>query len=157
MPLYEYECRECGDRFERFFHTVARGQQAEAAGIVCPDPECDPDTPARRLVSACNLDIWTPRSIFGVDSGGELGDRPIESRSEYKRLMREQGIQERGIHEQGGIPIDRPTEKPPDESAAAAVVQAAIEQGLPIAKGTGAGDTADRASVTVKNTPVPAD
>lgn len=31
MPLYEYSCRECGDRFE-----VLQSMNQGAAGLVCP-------------------------------------------------------------------------------------------------------------------------
>ena len=45
MPLYEYECESCGDRFEKLV-SVSKGSK----GITCPG--CKSKS-VRKLMSAC--------------------------------------------------------------------------------------------------------
>ena len=52
--------------------------------------------PEDKSVPAPALKIWQPQEFLGVESDG-----PIESRSEYERLMKEQGLVEVGEHKAG--------------------------------------------------------
>ena len=55
MPLYEYECESCGDRFEKLV-SVSKGSK----NVACP--KCSSKS-VRKLMSAC-------ASISGKDGGG---------------------------------------------------------------------------------------
>ena len=47
MPIYEYECRNCGERFE-----VIQKSGEGNAGLCCP--KCDADNPERVLSVFCS-------------------------------------------------------------------------------------------------------
>ena len=113
VPIYEFRCNLCGTGREQFFHTFgARERAAKAGELVC---ECG--GVEELLVSVPSLDIWQPRDLFGVESDG-----PIESRTEYRRLLKEQNLQEDGAAEKAP--------KRRFSTAAAEVAQQAFEQGL---------------------------
>jgi len=47
MPIYEYKCRKCGDKFEKLVRSSASEQQ-----IKCPN--CDSDQ-VERQISVCGF------------------------------------------------------------------------------------------------------
>ena len=90
MPLYEFECQQCQTRFE-IFERISNCPQV----LSCPD--CG--YLAKKIIS-------TKGTVFG-DTPGWLNDpmvqgaltdtdsrkfRPIESRSDLKRYMKQNGI-----------------------------------------------------------------
>lgn len=144
MPIYEFFCPKCEFRREQFFHTfAARERAAEADEIRCP--ECgEPEDP---VVSVPSLDIWTPKELFGVESNG-----PIETKAEYRRLAKEQGLEITGAHRSGDSPVTKP--KAPRRSRAAEQVAAqAYAQGM-VGETDRYGDGALGHKVQVKRAPV---
>ena len=65
MPLYEYECSECGNRFERI--------QSVASAPVADCPECG--GPVRRLLGIPALQ-FKGTGWYVTDYGKGNGDRP---------------------------------------------------------------------------------
>ena len=57
MPIYEYECRKCRERFE-----VLQKASDSNAGLNCP--KCDTDEPERVLSAFCST------SAKGASKGG---------------------------------------------------------------------------------------
>ena len=51
MPLYDFECRECGHKFEAF-----RKMREAADDLTCP--ECGAGNP-RKLVTAFQTNTWS--------------------------------------------------------------------------------------------------
>lgn len=48
MPIYEFECTKCGNKFEKL-------QRMDAPDPFCPVEDCLSDT--RKLISACNHEL----------------------------------------------------------------------------------------------------
>ncbi len=69
MPIYEYRCEACGERFERWF---AGQDKASATEVHCP--ACDSPR-VRRLISAARVRSGT---TSGEDAGAE--DTPAPSK-----------------------------------------------------------------------------
>ena len=63
MPVYEYECESCGERFDK----LERSIHQEPPGLACP--ACQ-GTEVRRLISAPVVHSG------GEGSGGEAEDAP---------------------------------------------------------------------------------
>lgn len=59
MPIYEYECLDCGDKFEKFVQSM----KADITGIQCPN--CG------------SYNIQKAFSLFGVRGG--VGSAPTSS------------------------------------------------------------------------------
>jgi putative FmdB family regulatory protein len=77
MPLYEYECRGCGDRFE----TLVRGSAAPS----CP---------------ACQgADLERILSLFSVDSEGTRKAALAQGRRHVAREQRDMAIAEKEAFE----------------------------------------------------------
>jgi len=65
MPIYEYRCEACGERFERWF---ASQDKASTAAVRCP--VCDSSN-VRRLISAARM-----RSSTASDKGTSTDEVP---------------------------------------------------------------------------------
>lgn len=89
MPLYEYECSQCGNHFDMFF--PLREWDFTPA---CPD--CGGEG-KKVLTAQIQRDepVWLDDSVRGSLQDIEAGDRPIENRTQYKRYLKDNGIIER--------------------------------------------------------------
>lgn len=89
MPLYEYECDQCGNRFE-FFFTIKDWNLTPN----CPD--CGGEG-SKVFTAQIQRDepVWLDDSVRNSLQDLESGERPIESRVEYKRYLKDNGIVER--------------------------------------------------------------
>ena len=91
MPIYTYQCSECGEIQEKIFpisdfpDTVRCSQCGELARKIITPPaiQCDSGIDVPWLKSACENLLPD-------------GHRPIETRGEYKRYLKEHHIVERG-------------------------------------------------------------
>jgi len=66
MPMYEYECRRCRERFE-VLQKIGEGNE----GIHCP--KCDADKPEKMFSAFCS------GSSKGASSGGSAHSAPGHS------------------------------------------------------------------------------
>jgi putative FmdB family regulatory protein len=86
VPLYEFQCRDCGSIKERVFRLAALPQE-----ITCE--ECG-GTARQNIGCAILRDepTWLPstRKVLQDDN-----EKPIESRSEYKKYLKTNNIVER--------------------------------------------------------------
>jgi putative FmdB family regulatory protein len=92
MPLYDYKCRNCGEIIERFSKIEGCPESIRCWG--CGEMaykiisvghggiQCDSETDVPWLKSAC-------RNLLPDDH------RPLETRGQYKRYLKEKGIVER--------------------------------------------------------------
>ena len=86
MPVYEYHCRICKKTIEKF-HKVNR---------VPKRIRCDCGCLAKKIISIPGVQAdsindvkWLPSACQTLQRHGE---KPIESRSEYNRYLKEKGI-----------------------------------------------------------------
>jgi len=63
MPIYEYECRSCGERFE-----VVQRMSEGNEGVSCP--KCNADRPERLLSAFCSSSARTSTSAGPAASTG---------------------------------------------------------------------------------------
>jgi putative FmdB family regulatory protein len=91
MPLYSYQCLGCGKEFDEFYRVDDYPQTRK-----CADPKCPGlaiKIIAARGVVLSDTPAWLDRYVQGalldVDS---KHFRPIESRTELKRHMKQNGI-----------------------------------------------------------------
>ena len=93
MPTYEYRCAHCGNEFD-LVRKMGNHNQFEHC------PECDFEaklTVSRSTVfgeEAAWLNEPTVRGALQDDS--EIRKQPTMHRSEYKKLLKDKGIVERG-------------------------------------------------------------
>lgn len=84
MPIYSYSCR-CGKKFDRF-HKITR---------IPNTARCECGWLAKKIISShgaiqTDNDVkWLPSALQTLQRPGE---RPIETRSEYNRYLKEKGI-----------------------------------------------------------------
>jgi putative FmdB family regulatory protein len=62
MPIYEYECRSCNERFE-----VVQKMSEGNEGVCCP--KCDADKPERVLSAFCSTSSKGASSGSSAHSG----------------------------------------------------------------------------------------
>jgi putative FmdB family regulatory protein len=89
MPLYEYECQECGNEFEMFFPL-----QEWDVEPLCPD--CGGQ--GKKLITAKiqrDEPVWLDDSVRDALQDREESHRPIENRTDYNRYLKDNGIIER--------------------------------------------------------------
>lgn len=90
MPLYQYECRECGKKQEVFWTIAGRVNEVD----------CDQCSGKARRVMAIggvigdDMPPWMRHSetLGCLQCSGEK--RKITTRSEYKKFLKERGISE---------------------------------------------------------------
>ena len=95
MPLYEYECLHCAEVYE-ITHSVADLYEKEAR---CP--KCGVHGRGNLQIKFDHMQVqapWQPGWNFGLGAN-------VESRSHYKKLLKEKGLSEHGSSEN---PDDRP-------------------------------------------------
>ena len=94
MPLYDYECRECGLKMERFYLSYKDKPDwincehcgAEAKQILVPGHggiQTDNDVP------------WLPGALEGLQDTDNIQagiEKPIETRTEYKKFLKDKHI-----------------------------------------------------------------
>lgn len=90
MPLYTYECDACGKQMDRLF---------KAYGFPTTIP-CKCGGVGRKVIVPGHGGIqtdgdvkWLPSARMNLQSDLE---KPVETRGEYKRYLKERGIVERG-------------------------------------------------------------
>jgi len=88
MPIYEYACTVCGERFEKFFRTSA----SAATGVACP--ACQSQA-VQRLMSAPAIHAGnTPGSATTTESAAApppvFGRKELHQAMEQKRQLKEQ-------------------------------------------------------------------
>lgn len=89
MPLYDYECVNCGDRRELFFRLTDIPEQVKC-------PECG-ELAVKIIVhghGAIQCDSvsdvsWLPSAIENLQPDDE---RPLETRGEYKKYLKDKNI-----------------------------------------------------------------
>jgi putative FmdB family regulatory protein len=89
MPIYEYECEMCGDRFDIFFRSVNRISNE----VACPSCQ---STAVQRLISAPTIRTGSTgeTSTEVVDSTPAkppvIGRKELKEAAEKKRQIKEQ-------------------------------------------------------------------
>lgn len=86
MPVYEFECLECGKITEKVFKIDD-----------CPQRiECECGKTASKIISRSRIQCdsiydvsWLPSALLTLQPDGE---RPIETRGEYNRYLKKKGI-----------------------------------------------------------------
>jgi putative FmdB family regulatory protein len=63
MPIYEYKCRECGDRFEKLVRSASQEQETQC-------PACCSPNVARQMSVCARVGGDSPSFVGGGDSGG---------------------------------------------------------------------------------------
>lgn len=111
MPLYEYDCRNCGYEFERVL-----GMEQYNAAQMCP--KCD--QPARKLVSKPNIQMDYPPYRCPVT------DKVIEGRKAHAANLKQHGCRvletgEKELMLKRRQEAEREFDKKIEESAAQAV------------------------------------
>ncbi len=89
MPLYEYGCDHCGAVTEQVFKMASKPDT-----VSCP--ECGRD--ARQRVAIGGIESDEPAWLYepGVrESLQPPEERPVATRSEYRRYLKDRGIAER--------------------------------------------------------------
>jgi putative FmdB family regulatory protein len=88
MPLYQYECRQCGKEQEIYWTIAGRVNEVD----------CDCGGKARRVMAiggviGDEMPAWMrhPETLGCLQCSG---DRKISSRSEYKRYLKERNLSE---------------------------------------------------------------
>ena len=91
MPLYEYQCRECGLKIERFCHIADKPDW-----INCE--HCGGEAkqiPAIGGIQTDNDVPWLPGALEGLQDTDNIRagiEKPIETRTEYKRFLKQKGF-----------------------------------------------------------------
>lgn len=90
MPMYEFECERCGAQYEEF-HTVK----------YCPERiMCECGMPAVKILPTSyavhgDRPLWMEKHLGHIrNSLQDESEKPIESRTELKRHLKEKGIVE---------------------------------------------------------------
>ena len=82
MPLYEYECKDCGNTTEEVFKLADYP-------IAIPCPHCASGM-ATKIISLSSVHgeeaLWIDKDLNNALVGP--GDRPITTRTEYKQFMK---------------------------------------------------------------------
>jgi putative FmdB family regulatory protein len=83
MPMYEYMCTDCGNRFDKFL-PLARYDE----DVIC----CDCLVTAKKVMTAnfhCDEEAWihtTSEALTGEN------DAPITNRTEYNKRIKDNGL-----------------------------------------------------------------
>jgi len=88
MPLYEYECKVCGQIFEKAY-------KLDDADKTPACPYCGPSVV--KILSAKILrdePTWLNDEVRGVLQDTEA-EKPIENRTDYNRYLKDNGIEAR--------------------------------------------------------------
>ena len=80
MPVYEYQCEDCGVRFEKLFLSIAQA----AATPACP--QCN-GTQVRRLLSVPAIHTGESGSDGGEEYESEPAKPPVFGRKELQEAM----------------------------------------------------------------------
>lgn len=83
MPIYEYRCQQCGQRFEKLVLAIDREPQA----LACP--ECDSEA-VQRLISQVSV------SSGQGEAGVESAEAPATKPAPFGRKELQQAIKDRG-------------------------------------------------------------
>ena len=75
MPIYAYECGECGERFDKLFLSLGR----IPAEIVCPTCQ---SVDTQRLISAPAVHTGEKRSVTGEATEAAPTNSPVFGRKE---------------------------------------------------------------------------
>jgi putative FmdB family regulatory protein len=86
VPLYEFECQVCGKSHERVFKIVG-----------CPTSQrCDCGGDARKVIVPGHGGIKTDNDVPWLKSAVKVlqpdHERPIETRGEYNRYLKENNV-----------------------------------------------------------------
>lgn len=73
MPIYEYTCEVCGERFDHLWTSVAAAEKAAGQPLICP--HCGSDT-TQRVVSQ----VAVLGELGGLTPGEQQGVRAQEER-----------------------------------------------------------------------------
>ena len=91
MPIYEYECTECGERFDKLIRNIDRPPK-----IICPACE---SIDVQRLISqvavhggeSSSIDIDTAETADAASTKPPVfGRKELQAAQEKKRQLREQ-------------------------------------------------------------------
>lgn len=88
MPLYEYQCRNCGAIFEMFF--PLKEWDVKPSCLQCGGP-------GKKIISAQiqrDEPTWLNNEVRECLQDAEC-EKPIETRTEYNRYLKDNGIIER--------------------------------------------------------------
>lgn len=80
MPVYEYQCQECGVRFEKLFLSIAQATTLPAC------PQCN-GVNVHRLLSIPAIHTGEGGSSDGEDDESEPAKPPIFGRKELQQAM----------------------------------------------------------------------
>lgn len=91
MPLYEFQCDECGEIFELVYSLAACPVYDD-----CPDPQCE--GAIKKLISppGClktDHPAWLNDHVRAVLQ--KEGEKPIETRTEHDRYLKQNGYIQR--------------------------------------------------------------
>lgn len=93
MPLYQYECSFCKSVVERF-HKASR---------IPKRTRCKCGRAAKRVIAVGGIQCdsindvkWLESARASLQTDHEMRTRPIESRGQYKRWLKEHGLVCRG-------------------------------------------------------------
>uniref|UniRef100_A0A6M3L428 Putative regulatory protein FmdB zinc ribbon domain-containing protein n=1 Tax=viral metagenome TaxID=1070528 RepID=A0A6M3L428_9ZZZZ len=80
MPLYDYECEQCGMIFEKILPI----EQCDD-GQFCPNPECESVASCRKLITNGHGGFMRPDSPW-IRSLGEFMEAPINNVQDLRRF-----------------------------------------------------------------------
>lgn len=88
MPIYEYQCEECSNHFDMYFPLQEFDTVPE-----CPD--CGGSGKKHITVGGIEDDspAWLDDPVLQENLQGD-GQRPIKSRQEFKRYLRDNNLQQ---------------------------------------------------------------
>jgi putative FmdB family regulatory protein len=69
MPVYEYRCRTCGERFE----LLRRSMNDDAGTVPCPDGHADTVRLLSMFATAAKAHAGAPTGVGGGCCGGTCG------------------------------------------------------------------------------------
>jgi putative FmdB family regulatory protein len=84
MPIYEYQCETCSERFDKLFRSIGQAP----AGVTCP--ACQ-STDVRRLVSAPIVQSTGETGAAAKSKEAPSPKPPVFGRKELKKALRAKG------------------------------------------------------------------